>query len=99
MLTPEQKRDWYLRHNHRITLIEFNHRLAEQDGRCANPGCRTNTPKHGWHLDHDHLTGQIRGILCSECNRLLGCAEDSVAILLGAANYVAKWDRDRVKSA
>ena len=55
-----------------------------QDGGCTI--CRTDVPggKGGWHLDHDHATGQVRGILCHRCNLALGYFGD---------------DRDRVRSA
>jgi hypothetical protein len=35
----------------------------------------------GLHLDHDHLTGKRRGILCSNCNQILGRVKDSIAHL------------------
>lgn len=40
------------------------------------------------HLDHDHATGQVRGVLCCSCNHLLGLAHDSEAILYSALRYL-----------
>lgn len=39
--------------------------------------------------DHDHVTGAIRGLLCRQCNVLLGMAKDSPAILHNAAAYLS----------
>jgi len=47
---------------------------------CGAPG-----PEH---LDHDHLTGRIRALLCQRCNQGLGLLRDDPAILRAAADYV-----------
>jgi len=39
-------------------------------------------------VDHNHVTGKIRGLLCSSCNRGLGLLKDSPDILLKAINYL-----------
>jgi hypothetical protein len=64
-------------------------RLEAQGGRCANLGCGTTEPGwRGWHTDHDHETGQIRGELCGGCNRALGLLKDDVRRAEGLADYV-----------
>lgn len=72
-----------------ITPEQFAERLAAQDGRCAI--CRTDTPggKGDWHVDHDHASGRIRGLLCHRCNLLLGNAGDDPARLQAAITYLA----------
>lgn len=40
------------------------------------------------HVDHDHETGLIRGLLCHHCNTLLGHAKDSVDVLEAAIVYL-----------
>jgi len=42
------------------------------------------------HLDHDHLTGKIRGLLCGHCNLLLGFSQDDIKILKGAIDYLER---------
>ena len=53
-------------------------------------------------IDHDHETGEIRGLLCLRCNALLGRARDNKYILQSAINYLEKptyWtDYDWVKN-
>lgn len=88
--SPSQKRDYHLRKNYGMTLTEYLELFRKQGECCANQGCRTTQPKSGWHLDHDHGSGAIRGILCSECNRLLGCGNDSVTVIRGAAEYLER---------
>lgn len=40
-------------------------------------------------MDHDHKTGERRGLLCSPCNRMLGHAHDNPAMFYRAAHYLA----------
>jgi len=55
-----------------ITIDQFEARLAAQGGVCAI--CRgLPAPGRQFHVDHDHTTGAIRGILCQKCNGGLGC--------------------------
>lgn len=73
-----------------LTYDEFDLLLACQDGRCAICGGRPR--KHGLAVDHDHKTGEIRGLLCSRCNhRLLGSANDDPARLRKAADYLEEF--------
>lgn len=61
--------------------------LACQDHRCAI--CRGKPRKYLFAVDHDHKTGEVRGLLCSRCNhRLLGSANDDPARLRAAADYL-----------
>lgn len=59
------------------------------DGICEI--CKTDVPsgpKKSWCLDHDHQTGQARGILCAACNVGLGMFKDNVDILDSAMKYL-----------
>ena len=44
----------------------------------------------GWVVDHDHETGDVRGVLCNPCNIILGKAKDNPDILKNAANYLTE---------
>lgn len=42
------------------------------------------------HVDHDHLTGRIRGVLCANCNRGIGLFRDNKELLAKAIKYLDK---------
>lgn len=69
-----------------LTLMDFSMLLDFQYEACAV--CRTSTPPTGWHVDHDHATGQVRGILCTRCNVMIGMALDKPDVLRAAADYL-----------
>ncbi|HEX2193006.1 MAG TPA: endonuclease VII domain-containing protein [Acidimicrobiales bacterium] len=70
-----------------ITIAEYDAMLAAQGGVCAV--CkRPPTPGISLHVDHDHETGRIRGLLCFRCNNALGDLEDDPALLRAAARYL-----------
>lgn len=61
--------------------------LARQGGRCAI--CRARPKSKRLAVDHDHVTGAVRGLLCSRCNHdLLGSAWDSLALATALWHYL-----------
>ena len=83
---------------HGITPERYEEMWAEQEGCCANPRClapfRMRAPdfRAALPVDHDHETGQVRGLLCHPCNAALGNARDNIERLLGLAEYLAGFD-------
>lgn len=61
--------------------------LALQGGACAGCGA-VPEPRRKLYLDHDHLTGIVRGLLCRNCNFALGFAQDDVSILVHLVKYL-----------
>lgn len=47
--------------------------------------------EHGLVVDHDHVTGKVRALLCGNCNTALGLLGDDVARIHRAAEYVSLW--------
>ena len=72
-----------------ITLAEKEALFISQGSRCVC-GSLVAGGRWGWHTDHDHITGKVRGVLCQSCNVLLGLAKDDPARLRLLANYVEK---------
>jgi NAD-dependent SIR2 family protein deacetylase len=67
--------------------------LFVQDFRCANCGWALTLDKSrtGACADHDHNTGQPRGILCGSCNSSLGFMRENVAAIRSLADYAERW--------
>lgn len=64
-------------------------KLFDAQGRkCAIGGSEEPGGHGSWHTDHEHGTKNVRGILCHQCNFLLGNARDSVERLRSAVNYL-----------
>lgn len=67
---------------------EFQERLSSQGNRCAI--CQKHITGRDIHRDHDHGTGDWRGLLCTNCNLGLGNFQDDPELLMAAAFYLAK---------
>lgn len=70
-----------------LTESDFVERLAAQDNRCAICRIAFSSTQHR-HIDHDHDTGAVRGILCQHCNMMLGHARDNPETLIAASVYL-----------
>lgn len=74
--------------------------FIEQDGKCAICGCTLNSSRYTQFAgDHDHKTGKLRGLLCTNCNTALGLMKDSPIRLMNAVDYLNKYsgtDKDIV---
>lgn len=88
----ERKRDEHYVRKYGLSREDRDAMLAAQGGLCAICGCEPNPNHRGGrlHIDHCHATGTIRGLLCSNCNTLLGLADDDPARLMAAAKYLKK---------
>ena len=67
-----------------------------QDGCCKICGQPEKGLKHRLAIDHCHITGHIRGLLCHRCNLLLGLAKDNVFILQIAIKYLGESTKEVV---
>lgn len=67
-----------------ITSEDYSLRYLEQSGACST--CRVKAPQ--LHIDHDHSTGKVRGLLCNDCNSGLGFFKDRSDVLLSAVRYL-----------
>lgn len=73
-----------------MTLGDYKALLEAQGGKCAI--CGTTNPGKGTrlHVDHDHTSGRVRGLLCNNCNRGIGLLQDSAEVLEHALEYLKK---------
>ena len=82
---PEKRKDYWLKRRYNITPKDYNILLQKQYGVCAI--CMCSTVK-ALYVDHDHITGKIRGLLCSSCNAGLGHFRDNAEYMLLAIKYL-----------
>ena len=103
---PDRKRadrDYNLRRKYGITADQFDAMLNAQNGVCAICG-KPRPEERTLHIDHDHETGAIRGLLCFRCNNALGDFEEQYELFAAAADYLDRDDelaqlaRERVKA-
>jgi hypothetical protein len=94
---PAYKKRWQganLKRLYGITFADYERMLAEQGGGCAICGSKTSKAiirgkEVLFHVDHDHETGVVRGLLCAKCNLGLGSFEDEPDLLRAAAEYLS----------
>jgi hypothetical protein len=89
-------RTGHLKRRFGISAAEYGALLAKQGGACAI--CRRRS-KYRLCVDHCHLTGRIRGLLCYSCNLALGHLKDDQASLVAALAYLGALPRDGPGSA
>ena len=69
-----------------LTPEDYHVMFEAQDGVCAI--CGTSPDERPLNIDHDHETGQVRGLLCGRCNTGLGHFGDDVDRLRSAISYL-----------
>lgn len=90
---PGHWREGQLRRKYGIGWAEYCALLARQRGLCAICGSDKPGGRGLMHVDHDHATGRVRGLLCNACNRAIGQMADDPVRLRAAADYLESWLR------
>ena len=73
-----------------VTKDQYFEMQSRQGGKCAI--CKgTDTPRR-LAVDHDHVTGKVRGLLCRRCNQILGSMEDNVDWFRTIVSYLETGD-------
>lgn len=76
------------------TAYEVAAMLDKQNGCCITCGRSGGEFKYGLVIDHDHITGEIRGLLCSSCNSALGHVRDDIQVLFNMIAYLRRHKGD-----
>jgi hypothetical protein len=85
-------RERQLKHKYSKNQAWYEETLKAQGGVCQickrppEENSRKNFP-----VDHDHVTGRVRGILCQSCNHMLGNAKDNITILQNGIAYLTQY--------
>jgi len=88
---PRKMWDTRYRYCYGVSFDEYEAMLVAQEGRCAV--CRSEHAGGRWkrlHVDHDHATGKVRGLLCHNCNLAIGLLRDDPDRLLRAVEYLKR---------
>jgi hypothetical protein len=87
--------DGHPRKNGRCNKCYYRRKTAHRYGisqdeyeRILSFGCAICGSTERMNLDHDHLTGAIRGALCNNCNRGIGMFNDRPDLMRNAASYL-----------
>ena len=92
-----QQRDKYLLRTYGMKMEDYSVMREKQNQRCAicdthedevmSVGRHSHTKLY---VDHDHITGKVRGLLCHSCNTLLGNAKDDTSLLFNSIEYLER---------
>jgi hypothetical protein len=92
---PERWRYYDLRKKFGLTEDQFIGMYLAQDGKCDICGdTLDDKKKNGINVDHDHGTGQVRGLLCQGCNLGIGGLKDDPSIAMKAVQCL---NRNRLR--
>jgi RNA polymerase-binding transcription factor DksA len=75
-----------LKREYNLSVQDYQRMFKEQAGVCAI--CGQEIKESDCHIDHDHKTGRVRGLLCGNCNKGLGMFRDDSSVLLNAIDYL-----------
>jgi hypothetical protein len=77
-------RVYQMAHKYGISEHKYKCLLEAQQGECAICG----SADKGLVVDHNHTTGKVRGLLCSQCNTAIGLLGDNVGTIQRAVGYL-----------
>lgn len=86
----EQSRRGHLKRQYGLTPNMFEALVSAQLGNCAICGANEDLELH---VDHDHRTKKVRGLLCGKCNKAIGLLNDDPDLLVAAKNYLERAER------
>lgn len=82
----ERNRETYLLRAYGLTLDMYQQKLEDQGFVCAI--CKRPDGLGNLSIDHNHETGEVRGLLCRACNAAIGALGDDIVLLEKALEYL-----------
>lgn len=83
----DKMQKYYIKRKYGISFEQKNQMIIDQNGQCASCGDILGINPRNICLDHNHINGKIRKILCKKCNAALGFMEENVEKILKLAEY------------
>lgn len=97
LYTPMEykQKNYWLKSKYGITFEELVQMSKRQGQKCAicNKHFTDESRSRGAHVDHDHVTGKVRGLLCGRCNTGLGLLGDNIRTLANAIVYLQDYGK------
>lgn len=87
----QARRNRYFMKAYGITAKEYDEMLDAQNHSCKICGTTDSGGKGGFHVDHCHSGGHVRGLLCINCNMMLGLVYDNTQVLANAIKYLEEY--------
>ncbi len=89
-VNKDRCRNLHLERKYGITLGIYNQMFKEQQGCCAICNTHQSNLTHALSVDHNHITQEVRGLLCKNCNAALGQfkGDGGVSLLRKAISYI-----------
>lgn len=88
---PTQARDYILKYRYDLSLEDYNNKLKNQNYSCAICKRDSREMTYYLHVDHNHTTGKVRGLLCSPCNTYLGYIRDNPEVYHNGLTYLEAY--------
>lgn len=80
--------------NYDLTVEQYNNLLISQNYACYI--CKSIFKDREPHIDHCHVSGDVRKLLCLKCNGMLGMANDDIELLKKAIDYLIEHSQKEV---
>jgi len=90
----DEYRNTWLQRVYGINLDSYNILFENQKGCCAICNVHQSQLNKSLFVDHDHSTGQVRGLLCTRCNTGIGMLNDDIDVLDSGIEYLKKYNND-----
>ena len=95
LANQDEIREYHYQNRYGISLEQYEEKLKEQDYSCAICGSKhtSNDRMKRLVVDHNHNTGEVRGLLCHACNVAIGAAKEQEDILMACISYLRSYNR------
>lgn len=82
---------WYIKYTYNLSIEQYEKIAKTQNFSCGICKKPQDKLSKRFAVDHDHKTGQIRGLLCHQCNAGLGNFHDNIQFLVKATAYLKRF--------
>lgn len=95
----DKRKNNILKSKYNITLEDYNKLFEDQNGCCFGCAKHQSEVNKPLCVDHCHITGKVRGLLCDKCNWALGFVDDRIDVLENLTQYLKLHNNDQCISS